>query len=121
MCIYIDRVFALNLAVDYLLLLTVARLAGTFAASAVFAVRRGRRAIRDRRIPAGPELAGSSGRKGYRRRSFSLGSLRPGAAYAEAYGTIFPPFRGVGRCDPCVGILHRCPGAPLEKNLSGGD
>ena len=29
MCIYIDRVFALNLAVDYLLLLTAARLAGT--------------------------------------------------------------------------------------------
>ena len=72
-------------------------------------------------FPAGPELAGSSGRKGYRRRSFSLGSLRPGAAYAEACGTIFPPFRSVGRCDPCVGILHWCPGAPLEKNLSGGD
>ena len=93
----------------------------TFAASAVFSVRRSRRAIRDRRIPAGPELAGSSGRIGYRRRSFSLGSLLPGAAYAEAYGTIFPPFRGIGRCDPCVRILYWCPGAPLGKNLSGGD
>ena len=43
----------------------------TFAASAVFAVRRSRRSIRDRRILAGPELAGPSSRESYRRRSFS--------------------------------------------------
>ena len=114
MCIYIDRVFALNLAVDYLLLLTAARLAGT-------PLRRLRFLLCGAAGGLYATAAGPSGRESYRRRSFSLGSLRPGAAYAEACGTIFPPFRSVGRCDPCVGILHWCPGAPLEKNLSGGD